>query len=188
MFNYANFSCEGGGWQRDRNKPAYHRMYCGMVVGGGVEIVSFVSAPSYHLCQHLNKGFHSFTSFLPRYTVSNSCDLVDKITNFAIPPNCILVSFDVDSLYTNVPIKPTLTRISEILEQCKIPPPLADEFVSLLKVCLEPNICQFNNKVYKFADGLPMGSPIASLMANIFMDSLETVSYTHLTLPTIYSV
>ena len=140
-------------------------------------IISFVSAPSYHLCKHLNKWFHSYTSFLPKYAVSNSCDPVGKITNLPIPPNSILVSFDVVSLYTNVPIQPTLTRVSEILEQHKILPPVADECVSLLKTCLEPNICQFNNEIYKFVDGLPLGSPTASLMANIFMDSLENMIF-----------
>ena len=95
-------------------------------------IVSFVSAPTYHLCKHLNKWFHSYTPFCPKYTISNSCNLVDNIKNLAIPPNSTLVSFDVVNLYTNVPIQPTLSRMSEILEQCQILPPVADEFVSLL--------------------------------------------------------
>ena len=83
-----------------------------------------------------------------------------------------------EPIYTNVPIQPTLTRLSEILDQCKILPPVADEFVSLLKACLKPNICQFNNKIFRFSGGLPMGFPIASTMADIFMDSLENEIFT----------
>ena len=36
------------------------------------------------------------------------------------------------------------------------------------------NFCKFNGHFYKFSDGLPMDSPLAPLVADVFMDKLET--------------
>ena len=42
-----------------------------------------------------------------------------------------------------------------------------DEFEKLVR------ICYFNGDSYIFPDGLPMGGPLSSLLADIFMDRLE---------------
>ena len=52
-------------------------------------------------------GGQSFTSLLSlqlEYTVTNSAHLVSTISNAMILNNRIMVSFDVQSLFTNVPI------------------------------------------------------------------------------------
>ena len=99
--------------------------------------------------------------------------MTSKIIDFPSPPDSILVSFDVAGLFTNVPLIPTLERIRGILVEKSISPPAADEFLLLLKTCLFPNICQFKNQIYRFEDGLPMGSPLSPLISEIFMNLLE---------------
>lgn len=42
-----------------------------------------------------------------------------------------------------------------------------------MHACLETNICYYNGEVYRFMDGLSMGSPLSSLVADIFMSQLE---------------
>ena len=100
-------------------------------------------------------------------------DLVNRIQNLCVPSNSIFVSFDVTNLYTCVPLSPTLLNISDILSKSGLIPPIIDEFIDLLKVCIDHNVCKFDHEFYLFPDGLPMRSPLAPLLAEIFMNSLE---------------
>ncbi len=40
-------------------------------------------------------------------------------------------------------------------------------------LCMDQNYFTFDNKFYRQTSGLPMGSPLSPLLADIFMDSLE---------------
>lgn len=136
-------------------------------------IVSFISSPTYKLARFLNIWFKEHTDFQSGYSISNSKELTDKIYDCSTPPDSILCSFDVVGLFTNVPLAPTLERIHDILLEASVPTPAAEEFVLLLKTCLFPNICKFKGGIYQFEDGLPMGSPLAPLISEIFMNLLE---------------
>ena len=39
---------------------------------------------------------------------------------------------------------------------------------------MQQNYFSFNNKFFKQQDGLPMGSPLSPLLADIFMDNFES--------------
>ena len=58
------------------------------------------------------------------------------------------------------------------------PPEIKEEFISLLSLCIDHNFAQFNHHLHQFPDGLPMGSPISPLMAEIFMDLFEEQLFT----------
>jgi hypothetical protein len=141
-------------------------------------IVSFNSSPTYKLAKYLDLWFKRNTNFESGYAVKNSVDLIDNISNFTPPPDSILVSFDVASLFPNVPLSPTLESITDILTEANVSTPAAEEFTSLLRTCLFPNFCKFNNKIYQFQDGLPMGSPLSPLISEIFMNRLEREVFT----------
>ena len=61
----------------------------------------------------------------------------------------------------------------ESLIKSKFSHDYADEFSDLLYVCVQLNLCYFNGETYIFQDGLPMGGPLSSLLANVYMDRLE---------------
>jgi len=76
----------------------------------------------------------------------------------------------VSSLYTDVPIAPTRDRIQGILQNQRIHPLVAEEFLSLTRV---------SNVMYDFhgfQNGLP-DSPISPLLADIFMGTVEDNIY-----------
>jgi hypothetical protein len=89
-----------------------------------------------------------------------------------------MVSFDVTSLYTNVPQEHTLTVIQNRLEtkqnwqnETKLE---IEDVMTLLKLCLKGTYFQFRGGMYRQVDGVPMGSPISPIFADIFLQDLES--------------
>ena len=85
------------------------------------------------------------------------------------------VSYDVESLFTNIPLHETIEYIlEEIYENNKLPP-ICSKLVFqrlLLKLTTECTFV-FNNKFYRQTDGCAMGGPLSVIMADIWMVKLE---------------
>jgi aromatic ring-cleaving dioxygenase len=82
----------------------------------------------------------------------------------ALSDNDLLVSFDVASLFTKVPISDTL----ELLERHFSP-----GIIPLFRHCLTQCFFLFNGEFYKQIDGVAMGSPISPAIANYYMKFFE---------------
>ena len=82
-----------------------------------------------------------------------------------------MASFDVTSLYTNIPLHETIDIISNLaFENNNIFHGYTkDLFKKLLEITLLDSCFIFNNKLYSQIDGLAMGSPVAPVLANIFL-------------------
>ena len=86
-----------------------------------------------------------------------------------------MISFDVVSLFTNVPLNRTIDIIlrkiyDEKLIKTKIK---RENMKELLLLCTQGVPFTFNNETYMQIDGVMMGSPLGALFANIFMCELE---------------
>ena len=74
----------------------------------------------------------------------------------------MLVSFDLESLFTQVPIN-TLNII-------KAPHKVLSDLIPLIDHCLTTTYFSYNNQFYEQTLGAAMGSPISPVIANIFME------------------
>ena len=85
------------------------------------------------------------------------------------------MSFDVTSLFTNVPLEYTIDVIlRKIYREKKIKTKLKkEEMRQLLNICTKDMHFTFNGKIYKQNDGVCMGNPLGPVIANIFMVELE---------------
>ncbi len=91
------------------------------------------------------------------------------------------VSYDVVSLFTNIPLDETINLIIDSLYP-KTPGLAAKDqlfqgmtktiFRNALNHCLKDNVFIFNGIFYKQIDGCAMGSPLAPILADIFMNNL----------------
>ena len=102
--------------------------------------------------------------------VKDTFSFVQEITNYN-NSNYIMASFDIVSLYTNIPIHETIDLILD-LAFCnremfsgfnKV------QFKKLLEISLLDTYFIFNKKLYKQCDGLAMSQPVAPTLANIFL-------------------
>ena len=85
------------------------------------------------------------------------------------------VSYDVESLFTSVPVKDTIAFIcSEIYEKKKLKPICSRNiFRKLLLELTTECIFTANNKLYKQTDGVLMGGPLSVTFTGCFMNNME---------------
>ena len=135
-------------------------------------VVSFCGAPSYKLAQCLNSKFKEYSNFSPKYGVKNSLELVDKLKDKNVTRGR-LISFDVSSLFTNVPVKDTVRLAEDLLLKNKVNPVIINELMDGIDLCSKQTYFMFNQNIYMQKEGLAMGSPLSPLLAEIFMDNFE---------------
>ena len=85
------------------------------------------------------------------------------------------VSYDVDSLFTNIPIQDTIDYIvKEIYVKNKLKPICSKIiFTRLLKKLAMESTFIFNKKFYKQVNGCSMGGPLSVTFSDIFMNKME---------------
>jgi len=90
-----------------------------------------------------------------------------------------LVSYDVTSLFTNIPLQETIEIIAEKgfidnwfneTHNLNITKP---DLVQLLDVATKNQLFHFDGKLYEQIDGMAMGSPLGPLMTNASLCSIE---------------
>ena len=89
-----------------------------------------------------------------------------------------MCSYDVVSLFTNVPLDHTIEICRQTLYHHNdiCPPTLhEDEFVELLRKVTSGVEFSFNNTMYRQCDGVAMGSPLGPVLANIFVGHCESL-------------
>ena len=86
-----------------------------------------------------------------------------------------MVSFDVKSLFTNVPLETTIVIIlRRIYTNHELTTSLTKkEMKELLLLCTKNVHFTFNQQIYIQVDGVAMGSPVVPLLADTFMIELE---------------
>jgi len=106
--------------------------------------------------------------------VENSFQLIEKLRNIHIEDNYTLISLDVISLFTNIPLELALDSVSRrwryVSTNCSIP---YNEFLNGLKLILESTYFRFDNEIFKQEFGAPMGSPLSPIIADLVMRDLE---------------
>ena len=112
------------------------------------------------------------------FTLKDSFDAAERIRN--IPPADLendfqFVSFDVVSLFTNVPLKRTLNLIlDKVYKDKQIQTTMKKATLKklLLDTCTKTAF-SFNGQLYEQTDGVSMGGSLGPLLANIIMVELE---------------
>ena len=133
-------------------------------------VVSMVGTSQYELSKYLD---NLLRPYIPNnYTLSSTYDLLEKLRNLSHTNNNYFVSFDVCSLFTNVPVNETIDTICNLVCTKHGFPYNHKDLKSLLTIANE-NYFEFDQQLYKQIDGISMGNPLAPLLADFFMGSLE---------------
>ena len=139
-------------------------------------IVSSVGSVSYETAKELSRILKPLVGKTEHH-VKNAKDFIDSIQDIRLKPNECLVSYDVEALFTSVPIQAALNITKKKLEEDKELPlrtSMSVQHISwLLEFCLRTTYFLFQGEFYQQLEGTAMGSPISPIIANLFLEDLE---------------
>ena len=139
-------------------------------------IVSAMDSPTYKLSKEIAMILSPLADKTPSF-VKDSSEFARRMRETRFDENDRLVSFDVVSLFTKVPIAEAIDVIAEHLHQDETlgdRTTLSPETIcQLMKLCLTSTYFQFRNCYYEQIEGAAMGSPLSPVVANLFMETLE---------------
>jgi len=113
------------------------------------------------------------------YTITDTFEFVNEVNALTLNDGDVLVSYEVSSLFTNVPLDETIHILADKafandwfnkthhLNLSK------QDRVDLLEGATKDQLFLFNGQLYEQTDGVAMGSPLGPLLANVFMCSIE---------------
>nr|XP_060632240.1 uncharacterized protein LOC132775540 [Anolis sagrei ordinatus] len=126
-------------------------------------IVSAIGSPTYDLAKFLAAQLQSHIGLTTHY-IKDSAHFIEKISNLKLNTNDKLISFDVVSLFTMVPVADTMALINQ-----RFP----EDITALFHHCLTTSYFQWDNEFYEQKDGVAMGSPLSPVIANFYMEHFE---------------
>ena len=84
-----------------------------------------------------------------------------------------MVSFDVTSLFTNVPVEGAIYCFQKRLCEFHFSYFEIEEFTSLTRACLSQNTFAFDGNFFRMTEGLAMGNPLSPILCDIYMHYFE---------------
>ena len=119
--------------------------------------------------------------------LNNSTEFTEKLHGTKIDEDEIMVSFDVISLFTAIPvdracefIRNKLNNDITLKNRTKLS---IDDIIKLLRFTLSNSYFNYNNQTYKQIHGCAIGSPVSPIVANLCMEKIEELAHNQFTLP-----
>ena len=134
--------------------------------------VSSINSNAARLVDHfLQPLVQSQASFL-----RDSHHLLAVLHSCSLSVNSLLASFDVRSLYTNVPIEEGLRRVQRAFLQQPNPDRPDRQLLDLLSTSLSSNDFVFEDQSWLQVKGVAMGKAFGAAFANIYLGEWETLA------------
>ena len=124
------------------------------------------------LCQYMEHFLHPFAIDTPSYILDTKT-FIGNIENIQVPQGASLVTLDVESLYTNVPLPEVRTIIEFLLNSRPNKEPPTHFLLDILDIILDHNFFRHLEQFYLQIKGVAMGSSCAPSIANIYMINFE---------------
>jgi hypothetical protein len=145
----------------------------------GRPIVSGIQGPTEKLSKLVDFWLRDYVTKLPSY-VQDTTHMLRVIEEWNIQfgpfdDSVQLVTFDVVSLYSNIPHEDMKTAISHFLTlrpDHSLPP--VESILTIVDHILKNNYFSFEGQTYHQVTGTAMGTPMAPTVANLFMGLLES--------------
>jgi hypothetical protein len=103
-------------------------------------IIANINTPTYKLAKWLSKLLSPALGKVSGSHIINNVDFVEKVKQVNLNGGK-MVSFDVDSLFTKVPVDETLQFLERKLPELNLDLPVSNEdFIKLIRVCVDDNV------------------------------------------------
>ena len=140
-------------------------------------ILSMIGSSQHELAKWLSEVLAPVLRLYSLNCVKDSFTFANFIQNYSVDPaKAFLCSFDISSLFTNVPLDETIGICTDALykghHDC--PPFPEDTFREVMLFSTRGVEFSLNNQMYKQLDGVAMGSPLGPALANILVGFHES--------------
>ena len=144
-------------------------------------IISSINFPTYKLARFLSDILVKVVGKTNSY-VKDSWSFYDDMKDIIIPNNYKMISLDVVSLFTNVPLELVSEIINEKWSDISTYTKLTkSEIIKALKLVFNNTVFSFDKIFYEQKYGCPMGSPLSPVIANLVMEKIEGIALSKLT-------
>ena len=136
-------------------------------------ILSAINTPSYKIAKFHVPMLSELTK--NKYVSKDSFEFAKNVREQN--PDLFMASYDIDSLFTNLPLEETIDICVKKLfgRKKKYQGFTKDQFRQLLCLAIKDSLFVFDGTYYEQRDGVAMGSPLGPTLANIFLCYWEEI-------------
>ena len=147
-------------------------------------IISSRGVVTYETAKELSRILKPLVGRSPHH-VKNTQDFIKSIEGIQLQEDECIMSYDVNALFTSIPIEPAVNIIKQHLEEEKDLHLRTNMTVKhiccLLEFCLKNTYFLFRGRFYEQTEGTAMGTPISPIVANLFMEEPRSPSHQDIT-------
>ena len=138
-------------------------------------IVSTLGTVMYKTAKYITKILSPLVGSSP-YDAGDSFQLAEKLKSLTVPPSHVMVSFDVVSMFTNIPIELVLQLIDEKYNDIAQFTTLnKKQLLDVITFICESCYFTYENQIYRQKNGLAMGMSLSPLLADVVLNRLLEV-------------
>jgi hypothetical protein len=107
--------------------------------------------------------------------VSSTDAFIRNIDKATVPPDCVFITMDIESLYTNINSELGIKYITYFLSDPEVlqEATLIDALIESIRLILTNNMFRYGDSLFLQIKGTAMGTPMAPPYANIFVFMIE---------------
>ncbi|CAF4133379.1 unnamed protein product, partial [Adineta steineri] len=139
-------------------------------------IIAMYNAPSYKLAGFLSNLIKFGRKETQSY-IKDSFHFVKLIKHTHIQDDELMLSFDIEQLYPNIPVTEAITLAVDIIwnkkKQLNLNKISKNDLYILFNLTVRNLHFRFYQDYFRQTDGVAMGSPLAPILANIFVCNIE---------------
>ena len=136
-------------------------------------VIDQTGTATYHASKVVANDLRPLTS--NKFVIKDCLLFPDILKSTVLENDEEIVSYDVESLFTNILIKEIIDYICDEIYRNNAIEPMCKEsiFRNLLYKLSSQCVFSVNNQLIKQIDGCPMGGPISVVFSDIFMNKME---------------
>ena len=136
-------------------------------------IISTIGSVSYKLSKFLVTLLQPLVGTISTSHVENNLDFINKLKGKVPQKDEIMISFDVKSLFTCVPVDDVLEFLNCELSRHVLSLP-NNVILELIRLCVVDTCFTFDGKFFRQKFGMQMGNCLSPVLSNIYMEFYET--------------
>ena len=131
-----------------------------------------VNTESSRICEYIDYFLQPLSTLHPAY-IKDTYDFVQKIRGTEVDPSWLLITADVESLYTNMQLHRIIETVQEAFEEFPDPSRPDHALIELLKITLYYNDFEFDSQFFLQICGVAMGRKYAPSTANLYLKKFD---------------